>query len=302
MSNSSNTFCSFSCVLEIVQSPLYPRPYSLEVATCMDGTTYSDVPTLSKPDLFGIQVNYFNASKNDFPVGSLVFCQGTLTVQESVTSDPVLSVRATSLLSCPGDHTAIDYYEKCSPQNASVSFVGRVIATDTTDGCRFFSVQVTAFKHRDNGGSGYETFHLVCLMAPDIRWGRVKFPSVNLYVQAMGEIIGFTNTTSSTGSKYVCILLQNLSYIPSAQALAGTNSPSPETPPSRKRRYVEAASLFSSPNASPQSPSAAVVPETPIPSPSQVSSSTVTNIDTDVDDSPLKKKSTSKARGKGASL
>jgi len=44
------------------------------------------------------------------------------------------------------------------------------------------------------------------------------------------------------------------------------------------------------------------VPETPIPSPSQVSSSTVTNIDTDVDDSPLKKKSTSKARGKGASL
>jgi hypothetical protein len=205
MSNSSNTFCSFSCVLEIVQSPLYPRPYSLEVATCMDGTTYSDVPTLSKPDLFGIQVNYFNASKNDFPVGSLVFCQGTLTVQESVTSDPVLSVRATSLLrycvlppfssnfpyslnySCPGDHTAIDYYEKCSPQNASVSFVGRVIAMDTTDGCRFFSVQVTAFKHRDNGGSGYETFHLVCLMAPDIRWGRVKFPSVNSYVQAMGN-------------------------------------------------------------------------------------------------------------------
>jgi hypothetical protein len=40
---------------------------------------------------------------------------------------------------------------------------------------------------------------------------------------------------------------------------------------------VEAASLFSSPNAT-QSPLAAVVPETPIPSPSQVSSSTVTNI------------------------
>ncbi|KAN0071977.1 hypothetical protein V8E54_009706 [Elaphomyces granulatus] len=76
---------------EIVQSPSYPRPYSLEVATCMDGTTYSDVPTLSKPDLFGIQVNYFNASKNDFPVGSLVFCQGTLTVLESVTSDPANS-------------------------------------------------------------------------------------------------------------------------------------------------------------------------------------------------------------------
>ncbi|KAN0066777.1 hypothetical protein V8E54_010020 [Elaphomyces granulatus] len=300
MSHSPNTFCSFSCVLEIVQSPSSPCGNALEIATCMDGTVYSDVPTLSNPDLIGIRVNYFNASKNDFPVGSLVFCQGTMTVLESVSYDPVLSVRATSLLSCPGDHTAVDYYEKCPPQNASVSFVGRVIATKTAGGRRFFSVQVTAFKPRDNGESSYETFHLVCLMAPDIRWGRVKFPSMNSYVQAMGEIIGFTNTTSSTDSKYICILLQNLSFIPSIQPLAGTNSPSPTTPPSRKRRYVEAASLFSSPNAT-QSPLAAVVPETPIPSPSQVSSSTVTNIDTDVDDSPLKKKSTSKARGKRAS-
>ncbi|KAN0083595.1 hypothetical protein V8E54_002683 [Elaphomyces granulatus] len=243
MSHSPNTFCSFSCVLEIVQSPSSPCGNALEIATCMDGTVYSDVPTLSNPDLIGIRVNYFNASKNDFPVGSLVFCQGTMTVLESVSYDPVLSVRATSLLSCPGDHTAVDYYEKCPPQNASVSFVGRVIATKTAGGRRFFSVQVTAFKPRDNGESSYETFHL---------------------------------------------------------PLAGTNSPSPTTPPSRKRRYVEAASLFSSPNAT-QSPLAAVVPETPIPSPSQVSSSTVTNIDTDVDDSPLKKKSTSKARGKRAS-
>ena len=128
----------------------------------MDGTVYSDVPTLSNPDLIGTRVNYFNASKNDFPVGSLVFCQGTMTVLESVSNDPVLSVRATSLLryymppyffqfsysstySCPGDHTAVDYYEKCPPQNASVSFVGRVIATKTAGGCRFFSVQVTAY-------------------------------------------------------------------------------------------------------------------------------------------------------------
>jgi hypothetical protein len=60
----------------------------------------------------------------------------------------------------------VDYVEKCPPQNASVSFVGRVIefATNTADGCRFFSVQVTAFKHRDNGESGYETFHVMYLV------------------------------------------------------------------------------------------------------------------------------------------
>ena len=135
----------------------------------------------------------------------LALSSSAMTVLESVSNDPVLSVHATSLLryhtlppfssnfpysstySCPGDHTAVDYYEKCPPQNASVSFVGKVIATNTADGCRFFSVQVTAFKHRDNGESGYETFHLVCLMAPDIRWGRTRFPSVNSYVQAMGN-------------------------------------------------------------------------------------------------------------------
>ena len=210
MSHSPNTFCSFSCVLEIVQSPSSPCGNSLEIATCMDGTVYSDVPTLSNPDLIGIRVNYFNASKNYFPVCSLVFCQGTMTVLESVSNDPVLSVRATSLLryymppyffqfsysstySCPGDHTAVDYYEKCPPQNASVSFVGRVIATKTAGGRRFFSVQVTAFKPRDNGESSYETFHLVCLMAPDIRWGRVKFPSMNSYVQAMGNASNYSS-------------------------------------------------------------------------------------------------------------
>jgi hypothetical protein len=214
MNHSPNTFCSFSCILEIMQSPSSSRGNSLEFATCMDGMVYSDVPTLSKPDLFGIQVNYFNASKNNYPVGSLVFCQGTMTVLESMANDPVFSVRATSLLryhtlppfsfnfpysstySCPGDHTAVDYHEKCPPQNASVSFVGKVIATNTTDACRFFSVQVTAFKHRDNGESGYETFHLECLMAPNIRWGRTRFPSVNSYVQAMGN--------TSYSSSFLC--------------------------------------------------------------------------------------------------
>jgi hypothetical protein len=68
-----------------------------------------------------------------------------------------------------------------------LSTIPKIIATNTTDACRFFSVQVTAFKHRDNGESGYETFHLECLMAPNVRWGRTRFPSVNSYVQAMGN-------------------------------------------------------------------------------------------------------------------
>ena len=63
----------------------------------------------------------------------LALSSSAMTVLESVSNDPVLSVRATSLLryytlppfssnfpyssaySCPGDHTAVDYYEKCPP-------------------------------------------------------------------------------------------------------------------------------------------------------------------------------------------
>jgi len=42
-------------------------------------------------------------------------------------------------------------------QNAGLSFVAKVIATDTTDGCKFFVAQITAYS-KDNGESVYETF------------------------------------------------------------------------------------------------------------------------------------------------
>ncbi|KAN0066776.1 hypothetical protein V8E54_002684 [Elaphomyces granulatus] len=305
MSHLSNTFCSFSCVLEITDPPSTSRRISFDIATCMDCTVYSeDAPILSRQDLILIYVNYFNASNSDFPVGSLVFCQGILTVLESMSNGPVLSVHATSLLRCPGDPAAIDYYEKCLPHNACISFVGKVISANTVDGCRFFSVQVTTFKPGVNNELGYETFHLVCLMAPHIRWRRVRLPSVDSYVQAMGEIVGFANAASS---KCVCISLQNLSYIPVVKALAGTNSPSPSTPQSRERRFAEAASLDSSLNASPQSSSAATTSVVSHNKVSSILSGVDTEVDPyhslDIDNSPLKKKSkVFKGCGKSTSL
>jgi hypothetical protein len=74
--------------------------------------------------------------------------------------------------------------------NAVISFVGKVIATDTIGGCRFFTVQVTAFKQMDPDDRGpvYETFRIVCIMGPEARWGRVRFPYVNNYIQVMGNV------------------------------------------------------------------------------------------------------------------
>ena len=65
----------------------------------MDGIVYlENTPILCRQELILIHVNFFNASNWDFHVGSLVLCQGILTVLESMSNDPVLSVHATSLL------------------------------------------------------------------------------------------------------------------------------------------------------------------------------------------------------------
>ncbi|KAN0067947.1 hypothetical protein V8E54_013875 [Elaphomyces granulatus] len=44
-------------------------------------------------------------------------------------------------------------------QHAAVSFnVAKVIATTSTDDCRFFTTQITAFKQKDDDGPVYEPF------------------------------------------------------------------------------------------------------------------------------------------------
>jgi hypothetical protein len=71
--------------------------------------------------------------------------------------------------------------------NASLSFVATVIATSTADGCRSFTAKITAYKQNSNAESAYETFHAVCIMAPDVRWGNMKLPSVNACLQLIGN-------------------------------------------------------------------------------------------------------------------
>jgi hypothetical protein len=68
--------------------------------------------------------------------------------------------------------------------NASLSFVTTVIAAD---GCRSFTAKITAYKQNSDAESGYETFHAVCIIAPDVRWGNMKLPSVNACLQLMGN-------------------------------------------------------------------------------------------------------------------
>jgi hypothetical protein len=183
------------------------------VQAILYGSDYTDVPILSKPDLFTVCLSFYNPLGIEFMVSSVLYCQGTLTVLESG-SLPILSVRASSLITyvlsyfsssfdvvfsistCPSALFTSD--DAAIPsQNATVSFVAKVIATSSTDGCRFFTTLMTAFKQSENNERVYETFHVICLMAPDSRWERVRFPPVNNY--ALGNssfrlsFLGFTN-------------------------------------------------------------------------------------------------------------
>jgi hypothetical protein len=62
--------------------------------------------------------------------------------------------------------------EKTLPHNACVSFVVGGIATNTTDGYRYFIIincPVNCIQSKDREDSTCETFHPVCVMAPNIR-------------------------------------------------------------------------------------------------------------------------------------
>ena len=61
------------------------------------GTEYTDVPILSRPDLFTVRLSFYNPLWIEFTVSSVCYYQGTLTVLECGSLLPVLSVCATSL-------------------------------------------------------------------------------------------------------------------------------------------------------------------------------------------------------------
>ena len=44
-------------------------------------------------------------------------------------------------------------------------FIAKVIATNSNDGCRFFTTLITASKQLENNERIYKTFHVICLMA-----------------------------------------------------------------------------------------------------------------------------------------
>jgi hypothetical protein len=98
MSRIGNTFCSFSCVLEVSESPASAGGLTIEIPTAMHGALYDDVPMLTRPDILDIRISFHNALGAVFPIGSFVFCQGTMVAVEGGAIPPVILVRATSPL------------------------------------------------------------------------------------------------------------------------------------------------------------------------------------------------------------
>ena len=96
MSQVANTFCSFSGIVEVTEPPVTSGVWT-NVQAILYGLDYTDVPILSKPDLFTVCLSFYNPLGIEFMVSSVLYCQGTLTVLESG-SLSILSVRASSLI------------------------------------------------------------------------------------------------------------------------------------------------------------------------------------------------------------
>jgi len=97
VSQGSNTSCSFSCILEIAEPPVSSGSWT-NVLAYLYGTEYTDMPILSRPELFTVRLSFYNPTGIEFTVSCVCFCQGTLTVLECGSLLPVLSIRATSLI------------------------------------------------------------------------------------------------------------------------------------------------------------------------------------------------------------
>jgi hypothetical protein len=109
MSQVANTFCSFSGIVEVTEPPVTFGVWT-NVQAILYGSDYTDVPILSKPDLFTVCLSFYNPLGIEFMVSSVLNCQGTFTVLESG-SLPILSVRASSLTHIKWPFPGLDLQE-----------------------------------------------------------------------------------------------------------------------------------------------------------------------------------------------
>ena len=70
MSQVTNTFCSFSGIVEVTEPPV-PSGVWTNVPAILYGSEYADVPILSKPDLFTVCLSFYNPLGIEFMVNSV---------------------------------------------------------------------------------------------------------------------------------------------------------------------------------------------------------------------------------------
>jgi hypothetical protein len=141
--------------------------------------------------------------------------------------------------SCPGDPRDEDYYDYTPPMvNATLNFVGAVSYHNRTlPNHRLFGLDLAIYKERIGKEVITQDTRVLCLFDNDnMRWRNYHLPYLNRYIHVSGKTIGFGEIERR---KHLCILITNLSFLPSAPS-ANFSSPAPSTTqsvtPSRRPR------------------------------------------------------------------
>jgi hypothetical protein len=99
MSTTNTTHCRFSGIMEILNPPSNKNALNISFSATLQGPLYTSMSTLKTVDNILLQIDFYNALKEeDFIQGAVIFCQGTLSVQESSSEDPKLNVKANSVI------------------------------------------------------------------------------------------------------------------------------------------------------------------------------------------------------------
>jgi len=235
MSSSGATYCNFTALVQIQRMDSPAKAYNIclsaEFATSPAGEGLLEIDS---PERIAIPIEYFNeGQEQEFLSNAYFFCVGTLSIDTTDSTDPVLSIKAMQALVCPGEPCKPGY-EAGIPLlgPALLAFDGTVSTFEKAGDFQYFSTQIWHYIGKDSDGKSakYSKAMIWCRIPPTPRWRNFNLPRAGQLVQLQGTILGYFKAC-------LCIDLANISYLqPSAKALPTSESPSstPSTP--RKRR------------------------------------------------------------------
>ncbi|KAN0076136.1 hypothetical protein V8E54_006278 [Elaphomyces granulatus] len=202
--STTTTHCSFSAVLELIESPRTLYGLTIVIAATLQGPPETGVPDLRIEKDIPVNIEYYNKYNEIFKPGYVAICFGSISFQEKIADVPKLHVKASNL-------------------NMYVFTIPIILNLPIPLPQNFMK---------------YDTFNICCVLPPTERWKRVE-PQTGRTMQISGDLVGFYSLQNRL---WPCVVLQTMSFVNSSSAAESTNPLMTSSTMSipRKRRQGEA--------------------------------------------------------------